>query len=186
MAHTRDFDESEALTMRPMAPDDADAFIDLVRDVESIRELPESWVPYDEDGLRSLLDEENAMSIGLFDGDQLVGTAFLSRPGHTLLSDSDVLPLCGLPSKGTAELTHIMLSSDWRGNGYANGMVDDLVKAADGARGIRRIYALVHPYDKQSRKLFERSCFVSCCSARVPDGRELHIYQRWFEDRSKG
>ena len=179
-----DFSESDELTMRALRPDDFEQFEQLVRTTKSIVEPPESWIPYEGDELRRLLEPDIAHNIGLYDGSDLIGTAFLVKPGNTLLSESHELALCGVPSKGTAEITHIMLDSDWRGYGYANSMVDDLLKVAEGIRGIHRVYALVHPYDKQSRKLFERSLFITCCGAKVPDGRELHLYQYWFEDKT--
>lgn len=178
------FENDDSLTMKAIDPAEIDNLLELVSDVKSIVFPPDTWVPYDEDGLRTLLDQDVAFNIGLYDGDRLVGTAFLAKPGHTLLSDDHSLALCGLPSKGTAEITHIMLDGDWRGEGLAHSMVDELMRIASTTRGIRRVYALVHPHDKQSRKLFERSLFVTCCGARVPDGREMFLYQRWFEDPS--
>lgn len=177
-----EFESDDDLTLRQMIPDETDRFLELVADVKSIVFPPDTWVPYDEAGLRNLMDAEVAHNVGLYDGNRLVGAAFLVKPGNTLLSDTPELALCGMPSKGTAELTHIMLDSDWRGEGLANAMVDELMRVAESIRGIHRVYSLVHPHDKQSRKLFERSLFVTCCGARVPDGREMYLYQRWFED----
>lgn len=180
-----EFSDSDDLVMRPIRPEEFDEFELLVQEIKSITEPPESWVPYEGDELRRLLDSEFAYNLGLYEKDRLVGTAFLVKPGQTLLTDSHELALCGIPSKGTAELTHIMLDSDWRGNGYASGLVDDLVQMALSAtRTIRRVYALVSPYDKQSRKLFERALFIGCCGAKVPDGREMFVYHRWYEDNS--
>lgn len=178
------FNNSETLVMRTIESGEFERLERLVADVKSITEPAESWIPYSGEDLRRLLDKDVAINVGLYDGEELVGAAFLVKPGHTILSDSPELARCGLPTKGTAELTHIMLDSDWRGNGYANGMVDELVKAALSARVARRIYALVHPHDKQSRKLFERSLFITCCGAKSPDGREMYVYHRWFEDNS--
>ena len=103
------FDSDDSLTMRQLGPDNVESFLELVEDVKSIVFPPDSWQPYDEEGLRKLLDAEVAYNVGLYDDDQLVGAAFLVKPGKTLLSGSHSLTLCGLPSKGTAELTHIML-----------------------------------------------------------------------------
>lgn len=178
------FESDENLTLRRIGSDDLESFLGLVSDVESIVFPAGTWKPYDEEHLRKLLDEDVAYGIGLYDNDRLVGTAFLVNPGHTLLSGSHQLRLCGLPDKGTAEMTHIMLDGDWRGEGLANGMVDELIKVAVSTRGIRRVYALVHPKNKQSRKLFERSLFITCCGARIPDDQEMFVYQRWFEDTS--
>lgn len=177
-----EFESDDNLTLRSISPEEVDKFLELVEDMKSIVFPPDTWVPYDEEGLRSLLDDEIAHNIGLYDRDRLVGTAFLVKPGNTLLSGTHELALCGVPSKGTAELTHIMLDSDWRGDGLANAMVDELMGLAASVRGIHCVYALVHPRDKQSRKLFERSLFITCCGAKVPDGREMYLYQRWFDD----
>jgi len=179
-----DYTNEDSIIMRPIGPDESEMLVRLVREVESLVEIPDTWKPYDDERLVQLLDNEVALNLGLYDGDDLVGAAFLVRPEHTILADTPELSLCGLPSKGSAEITHIMLNSDWRGYGYANTLVDELVKLADATRGMRRVYALVHPNDMQSRKLFERSLFVTCCSAHVPDGRELFLYQRWFEDKT--
>lgn len=181
-----DFLEAERLSMRALTPADLDEVMRLMGNIKAIVFPPGSWEPYDEKGLELLLDPSHAYGLGLFcdmpDGTELVGTAFLVK-SDTRLHGTGQLPLTGTPERGTAEITHVALETDWRGEGIAAGMVDDLMKAAREARGIKRVYALVNPSDMQGRKLFERAQFVTCCNASVEGGEELMLYNYWFETK---
>lgn len=179
-----DFLEAERLSVRELGPADLDEVMRLMGNIKAIVFPPGSWEPYGEKGLELLLDPSHAYGLGLFcdapDGPELVGTAFLVK-SDTSLHGTGQLPLTGTPEKGTAEITHVTLETDWRGEGIAAGLVDDLMRTAHGMRGISRVYALVNPIDMQSRKLFERAQFVTCCNARCEDGQEWMLYNYWFE-----
>lgn len=177
----RSFIDEDNLFTRQLATGDLEQFRQLVADAKSLTEPADAWIPYEGEELDSLIDSSHTIGLGLFEGDRLVGTAFLVKD-RTLLHGSDDMRLSGLPEKGTAEITHVILDSDWRGEGLAAGLVDQLVKAAASIRSVKRIYALVSHYDMQGRKLFERSHFASCSGVDLGN-RHMIVYQLWFETK---
>lgn len=177
----RDFMDAEGLSVRPIGADEADALRLLVAGVSAAMASPAEWAAPSGDGVDALLDASRSDALGLYDGDGLVGAAFLVRSGTSLQGD-DQMERCGLPERGTAEIAHVMLDPGWRGEGLAADMVAELLRVAESTRGIRRVYALTHPRDVRAQKLFERSLFVSCCGVGTPAGDRV-LYHRWFADR---
>lgn len=180
-----DMMREEGLSIRRVDPGEADAVNALVADVRVTIQSDDLWTAPDSQEVGELLDRGHADAIGLYDGSDLIGLAFLVR-GDTTLHGTDELERCGIPAKGTAEIRHVMLHSDWRKEGLAGEMVSELLRMAEASRGTKRVYALIHHNDMSSQKLFERAMFISCCGAKVPGMGERALYHRWFADRADG
>jgi [ribosomal protein S5]-alanine N-acetyltransferase len=125
-------------------------------------EVPEGWPPgeYDEPAQRFFLErmsEGGADVVGWYGWYALLRSD--SRRAGVLIAAGGFL---GLPNEtGTVEIGY-SVHPEWRGQGYATEMVDELMKYAFEDERTRRIIAHTSLQNPESCKILDRAGFREC------------------------
>lgn len=84
--------------------------------------------------------EDNGISVGLYDGETLVGYGMYGW--HSISNQS-------------AWLDRFMIDYHFQGNGYAKRFLPLLIQHIQGRYGCKKVYLSVHPDNKRAIKLYE-------------------------------
>jgi predicted acetyltransferase len=111
-------------------------------------ERKDFFIPFDEEEIEAMFDENNAVTYGAYDGDKLVGTAQLYLGDEFV---DKIKKKLGVKDSLAAEFGGVLVLPEYRGNGIMKRFSKILIEEAK-ARKYEYIVAVAHPENIASNK----------------------------------
>lgn len=128
-------------------------YIKLCNSVVETLKNRDFLIPFSNDDIVSLFNDEKTIIYGVFDGDKLIGSAQLNINQEKLINTKDMLGLC---SFNVAELGGYLVLSEYRNQGITKFLEQVLIEVAKN-NNIEYIVITVHPDNIPSKKAIEHT-----------------------------
>ena len=149
----------------------------LITDVMNSLEREDFFIPYDEQEIQELFNEDIALLLGAYDGNKLVAMAQLYIDPKMLI---EVKTILGIEDKLVCELGGNMVLPEYRGNNLMYKMQSILYEKSK-SMGFEYITSMAHPDNIASCKSIQKTGLIFYKTENISNEYLRNIYIKKFD-----